>query len=364
MATKILLKKSVTGGSAPLTGDLDQGELAINLVDRKIYTKNNAGAVITVSGAFVDSVAPANPAEGDLWYDTANNILKAHNGSTFEAAGYQTVAALEDTAFSGLTDNDLLAYDQTSGKWTNQSPAEAGFATVATSGSYTDLTNKPYIPADANNATITISAGSGLTGGGNFTTNQSVNETLTLNVDLNELNSSTSDADGDFFVVVDDAGAQKKLDKAAINLSGFNNDIGFLTVESDTLATVTGRGNTTSSAIQINNATASTSASTGALIVSGGAGVGGNLNVGGNVVVTGNLTVDGTTTSVNSNEVNIGDAVILLNADEAGAPSQNAGFEIERGTSANVAFLWDETNDVWSLGNETLANVVIDGGSY
>ena len=84
----------------------------------------------------------------------------------------------------------------------------------------------------------------------------------------------------------------------------------------------------------------------------------------GTVVIAGNLTVNGTTTSVNSNEVNIGDSIIVLNSDEAGAPSQNGGFEIERGTSANVSFVWDEANDYWSLGNEELANVTIDGGSY
>jgi hypothetical protein len=68
------------------------------------------------------------------------------------------------------------------------------------------------------------------------------------------------------------------------------------------------------------------------------------------VVIPGDLRVDGTTTQVNSNEVNIGDAIITLNADETGAPSQNAGFEVERGTSANVSLVWDETLDRWDFG--------------
>ena len=41
------------------------------------------------------------------------------------------------------TDNDLLAYDTTSGLWKNQTASQAGFATVATSGSYNDLSNTP-----------------------------------------------------------------------------------------------------------------------------------------------------------------------------------------------------------------------------
>ncbi len=85
-----------------------------------------------------------------------------------------------------------------------------------------------------------------------------------------------------------------------------------------------------------------------------GASIGANdLTLGGatsTVVIPGDLRVDGATTSVNSNEVNIGDAIIKLNADEAGAPSQNAGFEVERGTSANVSLVWDESGDRWDFG--------------
>jgi hypothetical protein len=66
------------------------------------------------------------------------------------------------------------------------------------------------------------------------------------------------------------------------------------------------------------------------------------------VVIGGNLTVNGTTTYVNSNTVEIGDNIILLNRDEAGTPSQNAGFEVERGTSTNVSFIWNETQDYFS----------------
>ena len=50
-----------------------------------------------------------------------------------------------------------------------------------------------------------------------------------IDVDLSELTTSTSDADGDFFAVVDSANAQKKLTKGNINNSGFNNDAGFTT---------------------------------------------------------------------------------------------------------------------------------------
>jgi hypothetical protein len=54
--------------------------------------------------------------------------------------------------------------------------------TLDTYGHVTALTSKALsIPAAAHNATITIAAGTDLTTGGNFTTNQSSNETITIN---------------------------------------------------------------------------------------------------------------------------------------------------------------------------------------
>jgi len=78
------------------------------------------------------------------------------------------------------------------------------------------------------------------------------------------------------------------------------------------------------------------------------------LSTTGNATIGGNLTVSGTTTTVNSNVVNIGDSTLTLNSDETGAPSENGGIEIERGTSTNVSFLWNETDDQWTIGTETL----------
>lgn len=75
----------------------------------------------------------------------------------------------------------------------------------------------------------------------------------------------------------------------------------------------------------------------------------------------GDLTVDGTTTTINSNTVSIADNIIILNSDEVGAPTQDAGFEVERGTSANVSFLWNETNDEWTFDNSVR---ITGAGSY
>lgn len=82
------------------------------------------------------------------------------------------------------------------------------------------------------------------------------------------------------------------------------------------------------------------------------------------VTIAGNLTVQGTTTQIDSNTVNIGDNILVLNSDETGTPSQNAGIEIERGTDTNVSFVWDETADKWtvnSVGTHTIVATTFEG---
>jgi len=81
----------------------------------------------------------------------------------------------------------------------------------------------------------------------------------------------------------------------------------------------------------------------------------------GNLTVQGNLTVSGTTTTVNTETINLADNIITLNSNEGGTPSQNAGIEIERGTSPNKTLVWDEANDRWTIGSETFVAGTIIG---
>lgn len=112
--------------------------------------------------------------------------------------------------------------------------------------------------------------------------------------------------------------------------------------ETDTLATVTGRGATTATALTLTNATSSTTTGTGALKVTGGVGIGENLNVGGNLIVTGGLTINGTTTTFNSTTVTIDDPIFTLGGDTAPATNdaKDRGIEYRwhNGTVAKVGF--------------------------
>ena len=80
----------------------------------------------------------------------------------------------------------------------------------------------------------------------------------------------------------------------------------------------------------------------------------GSLRVTGNTVLDGNLTITGTETILNTETIQLADNTIVLNSNATGTPSEDAGIEIERGSSANKSFLWDEGSEYWTLGSETL----------
>ena len=72
------------------------------------------------------------------------------------------------------------------------------------------------------------------------------------------------------------------------------------------------------------------------------------------LTIQGNLTVTGTTTTVNTETVSIADNIIVLNSNAAATPTENAGFEIERGSLTNVSLLWDEDTDDWKMSNGSI----------
>ena len=49
MAQVIKIKRSETSSSVPGTSDLATHEIAMNVADKKIYTKNASGSIVTVA---------------------------------------------------------------------------------------------------------------------------------------------------------------------------------------------------------------------------------------------------------------------------------------------------------------------------
>lgn len=73
----------------------------------------------------------------------------------------------------------------------------------------------------------------------------------------------------------------------------------------------------------------------------------GNVTVGGDLSITGNLTVSGTTTTISAETINLADNFISLNSNATGSPTENAGIEINRGSSSVVSIRWNESTDKW-----------------
>ena len=51
MSHVIKIKRSETAGSVPQTSDLQTHELAMNVSDKTIYTKNSSGEIVTLTSA-------------------------------------------------------------------------------------------------------------------------------------------------------------------------------------------------------------------------------------------------------------------------------------------------------------------------
>ena len=77
-----------------------------------------------------------------------------------------------------------------------------------------------------------------------------------------------------------------------------------------------------------------------------------DVTVTGNLSIGGNLDVQGSINSISTTEVNIVDNKVVLNTNVTGSPSADAGLKVNRGTSADVELLWNETADQWTLTND------------
>ena len=81
-----------------------------------------------------------------------------------------------------------------------------------------------------------------------------------------------------------------------------------------------------------------------------GNGVG--VTMGGNLTVSGNLVVSGSTTTLDVANLAIEDNTILLNKNQTGNSSTDAGIEVERGNYTNVQIKWNETTNRWTFTND------------
>jgi hypothetical protein len=115
MSNTIQIKRSSTASSVPTTGQLAQGELAVNLVDKKLYTKDNTNAVVQLNPEF--------------------NI----NGLTTTAVDTNDFLPFADTSNSGVNRKATVADILALGISTNNILAATAGASVGAVGTYAHL---------------------------------------------------------------------------------------------------------------------------------------------------------------------------------------------------------------------------------
>lgn len=338
------------------------GQLWWNTGDARLRVYTGSEFKI-ISGVTVASTGPITTIAGDVWFDSVDEQLYVYNGTTpYASSGWILIGppwkktkgksgALWETISDGTTDHDVVSLYLDGARTSiicrdadfTPSPAIYGFATIKTgltsntsiaTGQFWITANNAnylgeqpaanYLRSDIDDVTygnLTIAKNGGLTIG--LSSNLQVTTTTSGNIELKNKISN-----GDTIIYANISGT----DTSAIAIDG-----------------ATGR--TTIKSATISDTTTSTSESTGALTVAGGAGIAENLYVGG----VSNLAGVATTLTAPYLTANtmIATTEFVIN---------NSGFlkhKIYSGGNASVANTYMEVNDTGA----GWANLAIDGVS-
>jgi len=221
MATKIVTKNSSTGGSAPSASDLVQGELAVNVTDKRLYTENASGAIVELG---------------------VNPLGAVTMASTLGVTGVATLASLVATTAdinAGTVDATTIG------------------ATTASTGAFTTLAASGVLTANAgvvvdnftlDGTTLALSSGDMTldvagditfdAGGGDWAFNDDGTTIATFaNVDTGSFRIRSTVLDKDIIFMGNDGGVATTaltLDMSAAGAATFNSTV------SGTIATFTG----------------------------------------------------------------------------------------------------------------------------
>ena len=237
---------------------------------------------------------PASGVAGQIYYNTADDVLKVYSGSASAWVAVGSVEYIGDTV-AGLLQSGTgisLNYDDPNNTLT--------------------ITNTGVISIAGTAGRTTLSASAG-----------------GVTVDLAEVN-PTGTGTGSF-----DSGTST-ITTPVVNVDSYGRVTSIGSASTTVVTSVAG----TADEIEV-------SASNGSITI----GLPDNVTVGGNLTISGDLTVNGDTTTLNTATLEVEDNKILLNKGVVGVPSLDAGIEVERGDSPNAELFWDESEDKWVSNN-------------
>lgn len=367
MAQTILIKRS-SSTSTPTS--LANGELAYSSNSNKLFVGRPGGAsgdIDAIGGKYytdiISGATAANTASKLVLRDGSGNFIAGTITANLTGNVTGNVTGSAGTATGNAGSATVLATARTIGGVSFDGSANINLPGVNAAGTQDTSGNADTATALETARTIAITGDLAYTspsfdGSGNVTASGTL---ATVNSNTGSFGSATAipvvTVNGKGLVTaVSTAAISSTLDIAAD--SGTDNGVligtdtltvaggtGVTTsVSGDTISVGIGQAVATTSNVTFNNVSVDGTLSSDDITAA-------NMTASGNVIVTGNLTVNGTTTTVNSNTVEIGDAIMTLNSDETGTPSADAGLEIERGTSTNTKFYWDESAKYWVVGD-------------
>ena len=295
--------------------------------------------------------APSGAVTGQIYYDTSTNTMYYFNNLASPNGPWVAMNAsqelIQDTIGASVEGGVGLTrtYVDSTGVTTIDLDN-----TAVTAGSYGSSTAIPTFTVDAQGrltaaGTVALATALSISGDTGTDTVNLLSDTLSIvgtdpidtTITDNTVTISAKDATTTTKGVASFATADFNVSSGAVSVKNVN--LGTQTT-GDYVANITGTSN---------EVTVSPTSGEGTTVTIG---LPDDVIITNSLTVGGNLTVNGTVTAVNTETTTLNDNIIVLNNNETGSPSQNAGLEVERGTSANVSILWNESTDQWTATND------------
>lgn len=160
---------TVDGNSDAVTISLQSAEEIVASAIGRVELRADDSTVRIVQGGESFGIlgdggvaSTASNAEGDITINVDTDLSNYNNTTTafISNINNESIDDLNDVTLSAIADGELLQYS--SGQFINRTITEAGFATVSTTGSYSDLSSRPNITFDGD---MSGSTGGALGGG-------------------------------------------------------------------------------------------------------------------------------------------------------------------------------------------------------